>query len=175
MLRWIVGSVAAAVVLLGAGDAAAGHKRHKADVDIESLKAELFDSGRGWEVVIRYKVEIEDACPGDEFDVIFELTECGRPLRDRNGRPVQVREQLDWPVEADDDEVKFDDTLSMPVPAGSFCDPGKLRVRAVVVRAEDGRRLDCKEKGVKFRGCRSVGRYDRHSYRELRIERWSRW
>lgn len=119
--------------------------RHsEAEADIDELKARIrFDAGQ-WPLIIKYEVEIEDACADERFDLIMQLMECDRLVVDPQGQQVVITIPLDRPAEVDDDgeEAVFRDIISVNIPDGSFAHPRDLRVEARVVPAGGGCALD---------------------------------
>ncbi len=153
-----------ATLLAGMLTTAAGadhgfRRRSRADADIDKLKAELRPARGGWQLLVKYEVEIEDARRGEAFDLVLELTtRRGRPLRDRNGRPLTLVIPLGHPSDVDDDEVEFEDTFVTRLPAGKFRLPKGVKLRAEVVRLQDNRVLDAKRTSIKVRRGRHRGR-----------------
>ncbi len=140
--------------LLGGSVAAApaGDRHHRRpDVDIESLRGELWRSGGEWLLEIRYDVEVEDYLPPPgALELILYVTERGHTLVDRAGYPIEFVVPLDRPSEVDDDEIEFEDRITVTLPDGVFHDPGRLRLESLVVHAGDDRPLDRKDKSIKY-------------------------
>lgn len=160
--RKIVPAAFAIVLLTGVASSTAhawDHDRHsRVDVDIDSLKAELYGHHGRWQLNVRYDVEIEDARRFERFELVLLVTERGRPLRDRLGRPLEIVIPLDHPTDIDDDELEFKRGLTVRLPNGAFFNPKKLQIRAEIVRVQDGRVLDRKKKSVKYRRTRYLPR-----------------
>lgn len=144
----------AAVVLAGmaSSSALAGdrHRCPKPDVDIESLKAELLPGGDDWIVRVRYKVEIEDACPQDGFELGMEIRENGYCLTDGAGQVFTVFAPLDRPVAWDGDEAKYEACIELRPPPGAIRRPDALRLHAYVTFAGDSCRLDDESTRIQY-------------------------
>ncbi len=146
--------------------ALAGHGRSpgrqfRADVDIESLKAEIcFDRG-AWSLSVCYEVEIEDLRGSPRFDLVLGLIEGGRPVLDRFGRPMVFVIPLSRPTEIDrcGEEVKFKDRFAARLPNGACVNPERLKVEARVVAATNGCVMDTDDCSVRFQrgGLRIAG------------------
>jgi hypothetical protein len=139
-------AVSAGMALLGSGQAVAGP-----DVDIESLRGELWRASGEWLLEVRYDVEIEDyrPPPGD-LELILYVTEHDYTLVDQAGRPIEFVVPLVHPSEVDDDELEFEDRLIVTLPDGVFGNPDRLRLEGIVVRVGDDYALDRKGKSIKF-------------------------
>lgn len=124
---------------------------HRLDVDIDSLKGRIREVSSEWELTIEYEIEIEDARPEEKFELLLQVSERGRALRDEEGRPITIVVALDRPSKVDDDELEFEDSVVATLPRGLFKDPKRLRVIAVVVRAGDHQPLDRKDKRIKYK------------------------
>lgn len=131
--------------------AAPGRADDRLEVDIDSLKAELWRSGGEWLLDVRYEIEIEDFAPRERFELILYLTERGRVLTDPDGRPLEIVVPLDEPSEVDDDELEFEAGLTVPLPDRALRDPRKLKIHATVVHAGRDAPLEHKKKSVKFK------------------------
>jgi hypothetical protein len=139
-------AVSASIALLGSGRAHADH-----DVDIESLRGELWRANGEWLLEVRYDVEVEDRRPAPgELELTLFVTEHGYTLVDRAGRPIEFVIPLAHPSEVDDDELEFEDRIVVALPDDVFDDPKRLRLDAVVVRVGDDYALDRKSESVKF-------------------------
>jgi hypothetical protein len=139
-------AMSASIALLGGGQAIADP-----DVDIESLRGELWRASGEWLLEVRYDIEIEDDLPppGD-LELIVFVTEHGHSLLDQAGRPIEFVVPLVHPSEVDDDELEFEDRIVVALPDGVFDDPGRLRLEGVVVRVGDDCVLDRKNRSIKF-------------------------
>ncbi len=127
----------------------------RADADIDSLKARLVRLHRQWRLQVLYKVEIEDASPGERFVLVLGATERGRPILDRSGRPLTITVPLVDPTKVERDEVEFENTVSLRLMPNSFRDVRGLRLRAKVVSVRNGRVLDREDTSIKLaRGLR---------------------
>ena len=163
--RFLAAALLAAAVSPDVSEASHGRdRRSRADVDIDSLRATVTPARDGWRLEVRYEVEVEDAPRYDRFDLVLALTERGRLLTDRRGRPLTLVVPLDRPSEVDDDELEFEGRASFRLPRGAVYNPKKLKVHAKVVRVRDGRAFDRKSKSVKFQRCYR-GPYDREDRR----------
>lgn len=119
-------------------------RKSEAEADIEDLHARMrFEDGQ-WIMSVKYKVEIEDACEGEQFDLILALTECGRTLVDSTGREMTVNIPLDRPIKVEDhgEEVYFKDVITLPFADGVFEQVDKLKLEARVVPFGGGCALD---------------------------------
>ncbi len=132
-----------------------GYRGSGADVDIESLKAKLLGGWNDSVLQVRCKVEIEDAWPGQRFDLWLRVTERGRELSDRRGRPVRVRVPLNRPTDIDDDEFEFDERLELPLPHAMPWNAKRLRIQAKVVGRNSGRVFDRDDATIKVETSRT--------------------
>lgn len=124
--------------------------RGNADVDINRLRSELTCAPGGFDLCLRYKVEIEDPCPHQRLELRLSVVECGRVIRDAQGRPLRIALPLRCPSDFHDDEIEFEDDLCIPIDRGAVFNPHKLRIFATVVRLNDGCVVDRSDKGVDF-------------------------
>ncbi len=148
--------VSASMALLGGRQALAGP-----DVDIESLRGELWRGGGEWLLEVRYDVEIEDYLPPPgELELVLYVTEDGYTLVDRDDRPIEFVVPLVHPSEEDDDELEFEDRLVVTLPDGVFRDPDHLRLEGIVVYVGDDYVLDRKSKSIKFKHPERQSRYE---------------
>ena len=88
--------------------------------------------------------------PPGELELILYVTEHGRTLVDRAGRPIEFVVPLEYPSEVDDGEIEFEDRVTVTLPDGVFHDPDRLRLESVVFRVGDNRPLDRKDKSIKY-------------------------
>lgn len=79
---------------------------HKLDVDIDDLDAEIRWDGQKWSLRVKYEVDIENAAPGEAFDLVLNLVS-----RSGSGQPVQIVVPLVTPSEVDDDEFEYKSIL----------------------------------------------------------------
>lgn len=136
----VTGTFAAAA---GADDGFRHRRRLRSDAEIDSLKAELRPDRHGWQLLVKYEVEIEDARRGEAFDLELQLTDRrGRPLFDQNRRPLALVIPLVHPSDVDDDEVEFEGTHVARLPIAVIQLPRDVRLCGKVVRLQDGRVLD---------------------------------
>ena len=127
------------------------HHRHP-DVDIESLKSELRWINGEWLLEVHYEVEVEDYWPlPGELELILTITEHSRTLVDHTGNPIEFIVPLEYPSEEDDDELEFEDRITITLPQQAIGDPKHLRLESVIVRVSDGYPLDRKDKSIKFK------------------------
>jgi len=142
-------------ILLLAAQANADHREKRADVDIDSLKAEIYPERHGWRVGVRYEVEVEDYYGKKPLLLVMNLRERGRVLTERDGRPIEIVVPLDRPTEIDDDELEFEDSISVSLDEHVVCYPGSLRIEATVVDPHTNRPLERKQRSVRYRrrGC----------------------
>jgi len=148
------------------------HRRSHADADIESIDARLRYVGGAWRLNIRYEIEIEDASRRDRFDLVLSVVEQGRRLRDRHGRPMTIVIPLDRPTKVDDDEIEFERSITLRIPAGAIDRPSRLRVIAKVVEARSGRVLDRDKESVEVRRVVRRSRWVRRSRSCSLPRRW---
>ncbi len=127
-----------------------GQRLSTPDVDIESLSAGMHEGPRGLTLSIRYEIEIEDASPWDRFELVMQVTDNGRPVLDGFGRPLEITAPLTRPTEVDDDELEFEDSLTVDVSSQSIRNPDRLRLWATVVRLADERICERKETSIKM-------------------------
>lgn len=143
------------LVILGSATAAnaGGFRgcRDKADADIDTLKASIQFAGGQWALAVRYDIEIEDARPGDHFDLVLTLSSGRCDLRDHLGRPITVVVPLLEPVAIEDggEEIRFRDEIVVNLPDGLFARPDRLRLHGRVFSARSGRSLDDDSTSVK--------------------------
>ncbi len=128
-----------------------GHHRLRSEADIDSLRGELYHARREWRLRIRYEVEIEDALPFEQFELQVRVYERGRPVLDMRRRPLVIVLPLRYPTDVDDDELEFEDRVTVRLPYDAVCNPKRLKLEALVVRLNDGRVLDDSRRSVKFR------------------------
>jgi hypothetical protein len=161
--KWLRNAFAA-IPLLGvlAVAASAGDREHRhPDVDIESLRGELRRTAGEWLLEVRYDVEVEDYLPPPgTLELILYVTEHGYALVDQTGQPIEFLVPLECPSEVDDDELEFEDRVIVTLPDGVFHDPEHLRLEGIVVRIDDGRPLDRKDKSIKFDSPKPSRRYN---------------
>lgn len=157
MCGMITKNGAATAILLTLGlcgtAATADHERDRKrpDADIDSLRADIWSGHGEWLLRVRYEIEIEDFRPGERFELVLHLTERGRRLVDRKGRVIEIVVPLDRPTEVDDDELEFEDVLTVRLPARVLSNPKRLRIHAAVVSAGGVRPLDHKDRSVRYR------------------------
>ena len=138
----LTGSLATALALslLPANDAAAGHERHRprdrAEVDV-NIRASLEPRGFAPSITVSYRVNVEDARRGQGFDLLLRVTENGRAVRDRFGRPLVVAIPLSRGVRVGRDEIEFRGQINIPM-GGVGCRPDRLGVTATVTPAGGG-------------------------------------
>lgn len=116
--------------------------------DLDDLDAELIAEPQTWRLVVEYEVEIEDARPGDAFDLVFHISENGYVLPDAQGRPYQIVIPLDQPTEIDDDEMTFESRFSVQIGYNSFQDPDHLRLHARLIPRGYNHPLDKESTGI---------------------------
>jgi len=149
-----IGLAACALVVLPQSDAAPAQEiiRSRADIDIDSLRGVLHDTGLEWELDVRFEVEVEDAAPDERFDAVLKIKELGRTLRDRRGRIITVIVPLEEPVEIDekDNEIEFEERLTIPIDPGAICNPYCLRIYAIVVPRGQRRVLEKSDSLIRF-------------------------
>jgi hypothetical protein len=134
-------------------------RRERPDVDIDSLKASMRYYDGSWHVSVKYEVEVEDGVPSD-LRLVLYFTDRGRTVLDPKGAPIEFIVPLDEPSEVDDDEIEFEETITLELPDRSFRNPRRLKVHAVAVYGPEGRSLDRKDRGVKLKT--ASRRYGRH-------------
>lgn len=133
-------------------EAAAGHLRgrvSRAEGEIDDLEADLRYAQGLWRLRVSFEVEIEDAHPQSRFEMVLTLSERGRPLWDRTGRPITLVVPLVCPSDVDDDELEFERTVVFDLPADLIPDPWKLRIHGELIGSFDGRVLDRESESVK--------------------------
>jgi hypothetical protein len=152
-LRFSVFAAGALITLAATAQSVEASRRHRcgrADADIDSLDASLRHTRGGWQLRVEYEVEIEDACRRERFSLILRVTERGRPVIDRYGRPIVFEIPLDRPTDIDDDELEFEHSVTLTLPDGSVGNPRKLKLEAKVIRARDGRVLDRERESIDY-------------------------
>lgn len=115
------------------------------DADIESLRAEVYRVEDGWELIVRYKVEVEDA-PVGRCDLVFDLLD-----RDYPAPPIRMTVRLDQPTGHDDEEIIYSARSVTRIAPEHIRDPRHLRLHAYVVPNGGGPVLDHESTGVRFR------------------------
>src|SRR5262249_13418284 len=149
----ITGSLvtAFALSLFSADRAAAGHERHRpqhrADVDI-SLRASYEPRGFAPSISVTYRVSVEDARRLAAYEMQIRLTENGRAVRDRFGRPVTICVPMSRATRVGRDEVEFRGQVSVPM-AGVACRSDCLSVVASVTPAGGGPVLETERTDVR--------------------------
>lgn len=150
----ITRNVALAIALPGmlVATAFAGDRHHRSpDVDIESLRGELHRAGGEWLLEVRYDVEVEDHLPlPGELELILVVTDHGHALVDDTNSPIEYVVPLRYPSEEDDDELEFEDRITIALPDGAIVGLDHLRLEGIVVRAGDDHPLDRKDKSIKY-------------------------
>lgn len=134
-------------------DALAGHGRSRGsrvEGEIDDLKADLRYVQGLWRLGVRFEVEIEDAPRHSRFDLVLTLSERGRPLWDRTGRPLTLVVPLECPTDEDDDELEFERGVIFDLPADLIPDPSCVRIHGELIGAFDGRVLDRQTENVKL-------------------------
>ncbi len=126
-------------------------RRPKVDVDLDTLKAEIERVEGGWELEIEYEVEIEDARPGQQFELVLELRQRDRPVLDERGGPFTIVVALDCPSDLDDDKVVFAEEFVELLHPDMVRRPDKLRLYGTVYFKGDDWPLDEKNTSVKLR------------------------
>lgn len=142
---------------------AADREYRRPDVDMDSLKGELFRVDGEWQLEVRFDVEIEDYRPADRFDLILYVSEKGYRLADEKGRPIEYVIPLDRPTQVDDDELEFEHRVTLSVPDGAFRNPKRLRLHGRVVFQGEEHPLAHKDKSIKFK------RHRRRHHRSVRV------
>lgn len=148
---------------------AADREYRQPDVDIDSLKGELFRVDREWQLEVRFEVEIEDHHPADRFELILYVSEKGYPLADKRGRRIEYVIALDQPTNVDDDELEFEHRVTLSVPDGAFRNPKRLRLHGRVVYQGEEHPLAHKNKSIKFK------RHRRKHHRSIRVSVGPSW
>ena len=158
-----VGLLAFVLMLTSISAAAADRKYRRPEVDIDSLKGELLRAKRGWELAVRFDVEVEDYRPADRFELILYVSEKGYPLADDKGRRIEYVIPLDRPTDVDDDELEFEHRVTLSVPDAVFGSPKRLRLHGRVVLQGEQHPLARKNKSIKFK------RHRRKRHRSVRV------
>ena len=142
------------------------HRPHsRLDVDFDSLKAELFRVEGEWLLEVRYEVEIEDYNPGDRFELIFYVAQRKQVLLDDERRRIEYVIPLDNPTDVDDDELEFEQQVTLTLPEGAFRNPRRLKLHALVVYQGQHEALKHKDRSIKFKRPHSR----RQHYRDFRL------
>lgn len=130
-----------------------GFRQAKVEADIESLEARIRHEAGNWRMDVRYEVEIEDAAPGERFNLALSLVDGNCPVRDASGRPLAIVIPLARPACIRGDEWRFRDGTSTCLPNGTITDPRRLRIRAELVSACGSCTFDRDETCVRFDAC----------------------
>lgn len=115
------------------------------EADIESLKAELRRTEDGWEIVVRHKVEVEEA-PVGWCDLVLDLVD-----KDYPSATIRLTVRLDQPVGFDDEEVIYSARTVARIADEHIRDPRRLKLHASVVPAGGGPVLDRESTSVRFK------------------------
>lgn len=157
MRSWRLGGLVLGLIGLSASTTLAGdrHRIERPDVDIDTLKAELFRGPTSATLSVRYEVEIEDCWRPDGFVLVVTPADRRGVLIDEEGRPFDFAIPLDRPTDIDDDEAEFEGQVRIELPreVGWLHD---LRLQAAVVRGgavfdRDDTRIKVRE--IRVRGC----------------------
>lgn len=114
----------------------------KIDVDIDELDADLYPDGDGWLLTIRYEVDVEDACEGEQLLLNFEFSHDDCRIRQADGRPLLHSIRLDHPTKCDDDEQTFESSIELRLTGDEVGDPDEFEVHAAVTRPGGSCALD---------------------------------
>lgn len=133
--------------------AAAGdqHRHSRADGEIDKLDCDVFLTRTGWEVEVRFAVDVEDGRFDAQYELNLRFTDAREPVRDEDGRPLVVRVLLDQPSKYHDDQVSFRRRVAVRLPRAAIGYPGKVRVFGELVQCSSGRVLDTEDEGAHFR------------------------
>lgn len=164
-----VGLLAFVLMLTSVSADAPDRKHRRPEVDIDSLKGELLRAKHGWELAVRFDVEVEDYRPADRFELVLYVSEKGYPLADDKGRRIEYVIPLDRPTDVDDDELEFKHRVTLSVPDGVFRSPKRLRLHGRVVLQGEEHPLAHKNKSIKFK------RHRRKHHRPVRVSVGSSW
>lgn len=133
------------------------HRHRRVDVDFDSLKAEMRPEGPDLALCAHYKIEVDDARPGDRFVLMLRLSECGRPLLDEQGRPFTATVPL---PPACKDDPDFKGHVNITLPAEMVRCPDRLKLHGCVTLAGHPAPLADRNAGVKFKGHYRPGRIE---------------
>ncbi len=120
------------------------------DVDLDKLRAECVRQGPKLELRIQYEIEIEDAPIGTPFDLKLRLMDDDEPVRDQDGRVIEVVVPLQDPIVKDVDEFDFHGRVEVDIPRERVRRLDDLRVFASV-HTPGGPALDDKDCRVRVR------------------------
>lgn len=123
--------------------------------EIDDLEGHLYYGDNSWELKIEFEIEIEydDFDPrGDEFALILGVSNDGRPIRDEQGKPLELSIPLDEPTKQDKDELEFSGAITAIFERTDIDDPKRVRIMARLVRLNDDRTLAVERTKVKFKG-----------------------
>lgn len=119
------------------------HDFDEIDADLEHLSADLVYTGSDWELSVRYKVETEDAPPG-QCDLVFDVVDYAAP-------PVRFTIRLDRPAEVDDEELIYRARTNVRLGQDQIRDPKHVRLFGYLVPAGGGPVIDREDTRIRFR------------------------
>jgi hypothetical protein len=121
----------------------------KADADIKDVCGQIIADPAGLRVNLNFKVKIEDARPGEPFDLVMSLKEKGCQVVDEGGQPVQFVVPLVMP-DGCRDKFVFQSGLQSQLGRCSISCPSDVKICAEVFSAGSGKVLDKENEGLKF-------------------------
>lgn len=150
VMNWI--SSGLCLVLAGFPSALAGPDHRdscKIEVDIDELDADLFPDGDSWLLRVRYEVDIEDACRGEQLELQLTFEDDDRRVVDTEGRALCEVIPLAIPRSCHGDEQTFAACAEFRLPRGAVCHADDFEVLASVTRAGESCSLDSEDTTAK--------------------------
>lgn len=121
------------------------------DAKIDELEGYLSREDKSWELEIEFEVEIEtDRMPAEEFALVLNISNDGRPIKDDRGKPFEIAVPLEKPSKVKDDEIEFKGEITIILERRDIDDPRRVRVVAQLVRVEDDLTHDVERAKVKY-------------------------
>lgn len=124
-----------------------GHSRSygRMKADIEKLDVDVYYTGSGWNLLVRYKVEVKYA-PVGQCEMLLELVD-----RDGVSPPVRVRFPLNQPTEYDGKEIVYSARTNTGIAFEHIRNPDRLRAYGYAMPVGGGPVLDRESTKVKYR------------------------
>jgi PAS domain-containing protein len=121
--------------------------------DIDDLDGDLYRTREGWELKVAFEIEIETDHPRrDDFALLLNVSNDGRPIRDETGKPLEIVVPMEKPSKIDDDEIEFEGKISIIFEPEDVDDPRKVRINARLIRLADNLTLDVERIKAKYHG-----------------------
>jgi hypothetical protein len=151
MKRFLLLATASLMSVAFSSQALAGDASRRGRIEFDDLDSKIVKRGDRWLLEVEYEVEQKTSREPVPLEIYITVSERGRTLVDHKGRPIVIRIVLDRPTDRDDDEVEFEGEILTELPAGSFFDPGKLRLHGEISRLGGKRVLARRNDSVSYR------------------------